>query len=1065
MYVKFKVEFMKKLTLLFTCFLISMGLAIAQSKQVSGTVFDENGEPIPGASVIAKGATTIGTATDVSGNFSFSVPAAVNTLIVRYIGYAEAEAPAATNMRVNLTPDTKTLGEVVVTAMGLTREKRALGYAAQEVKSDALTAGANTSLTGALQGKLTGVDITTSSGMPGASSMMTIRGARSFTGNNAPLYVVDGMPIASTFDLDTFDSVTGSDYSDRAIDIDPNDIESVNVLKGQAASALYGLRASNGVIIITTKSGKGLGKGKLQVTYNSNASFDVLSRNLNLQTTYAQGSAGSYSPTASTSWGPKIVDLPKDPRYGGETANSYTNNGASLHPGQYYVTQRANAGLDPWATPAVYNNYKDFFNTGVTLGNNVGIANSTDNSNYYLSLGNTHQTGIVPSTGMNRINAKISADTKLNTHWTTGFTGNFVSTAIDKMTGANDGLVATVFPAPPSYDLKGIPGNYAGDEYKPNNYRGGSFTNPYWSTSNNSFKEKTQRFYGNGKVAYTTKFSDVLGLNAKYQIGTDAYTTNYQDLWSYGMPGKGTNSNGQITEQEISNVTLNSLLTATLTWNITDRMNLAATYGNEINDSQLKYLYAFGAGFNFEGFNHISNAVTQINDEQSSKDRTIANFADLSWDWRRMLYLNLTGRVDRVSSMPRNNRTFFYPSASLGFVFTELKDLKNSVLNYGKLRLSYAQVGQAGNYYQNYYWVPQYGSGWYSMTPISYPINGQGSFVPYYKIYDANLKPQNTMSYEAGADLNFFNNLIQFSYTFSRQNVKDQIFEVPMPGSTGAAILVTNGGSIHTNVHEASLTVNPVRTKDVDWSIGVNFSKIDNWVDKLAPGVESIMLGGFVDPQVRVSAGDKFPVIFGTSYKRNDKGQIVVDEDGNPIADAAKVIGKVSPDFMMGFNTQLRYKFVTLSAVAEWKNGGQMYSGTNGLLDMYGVSKATAEARDKNQVIMPNSVHEDGSPNTTPITGTANIQAFYTACNSISESSIYNDSFFKLREVALKFDVYRNSKFSLGLSCFARNILLWTNLPYLDPEASQGNNNMSGAFERFSLPATTSYGLGLTMQF
>jgi len=1055
---------------------MSMMLAIAQNKQVSGTILDENGEPLGGVSVIAKGAATIGTATDQDGKFSLSVPESVKTLIVKFIGYADTEVAASANVKVKLTPDTKALGEVVVTAMGLTREKRALGYAAQEVRSDALTAGASTSLTGALQGKLTGVEISTSSGMPGASSMMTIRGSRSFTGNNSPLYVVDGMPIASTADLDTYDSVTGSDYSNRAIDIDPNDIESVNILKGQAASALYGLRASNGVIIITTKSGKGTVKGKLHVTYNSSASFDVLSRNLDLQTTYAQGTAGRYSSTsvsnptatASTSWGPKITDLPNDPAFGGNVSNKLTNYGADLHPGQYYVPQRANAGLDPWATPAVYNNYKDFFNTGVTLGNTVGIANSTDNSNYYLSLGNTHQTGIVPNTGMNRINAKFSADTRLDTHWTTGFTGNFVSNVINKMTGANDGLVATVFPAPPSYDLKGIPDHFAGDMYKVNNYRGGAYGgNPYWITSNCSFTEKTQRFFGSGNVAYATKLSDILSLNAKYQIGADAYNTNYQDLWSYGMPGKGTNNNGDITEQQVANITLNSLLTATLTWKITDQMNLAATYGNEINNMQQKYLYSYGAAFNFEGFNHMSNATAQLaNDEQSTQDRTIANFADLAWDWRRMLYIDVTGRVDRVSSMPRGNRTFFYPSISAGFVFTELKGLKNnSILNYGKLRLSYAQVGQAGNYYENYFTKPLYGSGWYSFTPISYPVNGQGAFIPYNYIYDPDLKPQNTISYEGGVDLNFLNNLIQFTYTFSRQNVKDQIFGVPLSGSTGANYLVTNGGSIHTNTHEASLTVNPVRMKDIEWSIGANFTKIDNLVDKLAPGVANIFLGGFVDPQVRVSAGDKFPVIYGTSYKRNDQGQVVVDADGFPIADVAKVIGNVSPDFIMGFHTQLRYKFVTLSAVAEWKNGGQMYSGTNGLLDMYGVSKASAEARDKDAVIMPNSVHEDGTPNTTPITGTANIQNFYTACNNISESSIYNDSFFKLREVALKFSAYKSSKISLDVSCFARNILLWTNLPNLDPEASQGNNNMSGAFERFSLPGTTSYGLGLTVQF
>jgi len=1056
---------MKRLTLLFTCFIMSMAVAVAQNKQVSGTVFDENGEPIFGASVFAKGAATIGTATDANGNFSLSIPESVTTLVISYIGYVEKEVAASKVVKVTLEPDTKTLSEVVVTAMGLTREKRALGYSAQELKSDQLTAGANTSLAGALQGKLTGVDITSSSGMPGASSMMTIRGSRSFTGNNSPLFVVDGMPIASTADLDTYNSVTGTDYANRAVDIDPNDIASVNVLKGQAASALYGLRASNGVIIITTKSGKGMQKGGLHVTINSNTSFDVLSRGLDLQTTYAQGTKGAYSPAQSTSWGCKIVDLPNDPTYGGNTSNKYTNNGADLHQGQFYVPQRAAGGLDPWAYPTVYNNYSDFFNTGLTFNNTIGIANSTGQSNYYFSLGNTNQTGIVPNTGMNRINAKLAADTKLNEHWSTGFTGNFVSTAMNKMTGANDGLVATVFPAPPSYDLKGIPNHLDGDVYSPNNYRGGNFTNPYWSTQHNSFTENTHRFFGSGNVSYITKLSDAVALNAKYQLGTDAYTSNYRDMWSYGMPGKGIKKDGQVDEMGFTSVTLNSLLTATLKWTIDDQMNLAATYGNEINNRQTKWVDAYGAGFLFSGFNHISNATVWQTVEQSFNDRTFGNFLDVTWDWRRMLYLDVTGRVDKVSSMPRGNRTFFYPSASLGFVFTELEDLKNDVLNYGKLRLSYAQVGQAGTYRQNYYVQPSYGGGWYANIPIVYPLNGQGAFIPNSTVYDPNLKPQNTISYEGGVDLNFFNNLIQFNYTYSRQNVKDQIFDIPIASSTGVSAFVTNGGSIRTNAHEISLTVNPVRQRDIDWSIGVNYSKINNWVEKLAPGVESIMLGGFVDPQVRVGAGEKFPVIYGSSYMRNDKGQIVVDAKGFPIAGAPKVIGNVSPDFIMGFNTMLRYKVFTLSAVAEWKSGGQMYSGTNGLLNMYGVSKLTAEARDKDQVIMPNSVYEDGTPNTKPISGTANIQAYYNAVNLISESSVYNDSFFKLREVALRWDAYKSSKFNLGISLFARNILLWTELPYLDPEASQGNNNMSGAFERFSLPATTSFGFGINMQF
>ena len=306
-----------------------------------------------------------------------------------------------------------------------------------------------------------------------------------------------------------------------------------------------------------------------------------------------------------------------------------------------------------------------------------------------------------------------------------------------------------------------------------------------------------------------------------------------------------------------------------------------------------------------------------------------------------MLYLNVTGRNDYVSTMPAGNRSFFYPSVSVGWILTELEPLKNEIVNYAKIRASYAEVGQAGKYYQNYYTTPSFGGGFYSGTPLMYPIDSQNAFTEYGIVYDPNLKPQNTRSYELGADISFFNNLVSINYTYSRQNVKDQIFEVPLASSTGSSSFMTNGGKIHTNAHELTVNINPIRLKNVDWNIGINWSKIDNYVDELAPGVESIFLGGFTTPQVRAGIGDKFPVIYGVSYARDDNGNLIVDEDGVPMAGKDDVIGKVSPDFILGFNTNLRLWKFNISAVFDWKQGGQIYCGTNGLLDMYGVSKNT----------------------------------------------------------------------------------------------------------------------------
>ncbi|SEG04573.1 SusC/RagA family TonB-linked outer membrane protein [Parabacteroides chinchillae] len=1053
---------MKKLTFALLCLVMSIGMAMAQATKVTGHVTSvEDGEPVIGASIIVKG-TTIGTVTDFDGNFSLEVPANGKILVVSYIGMTTQEVPVSSNVMVKLKSDTQNLDEVVVTAMGISREKKALGYAVQDVKAEKLTKGANSNLAGALQGKVSGMDIKPSSGMPGASSQITIRGARSFTGDNTPLYVVDGMPIASSADIDTEASVTGTDIANRAVDIDPNDIESINVLKGQAASALYGIRASNGVIVITTKSGKGIEKGKPQVSFNTNVSFDVLGRKPQLQQTFAQGTNGTYSPYNSASWGPKISDLANDPTYGGNVANKYNGGDTQKYAGKYYVPQRAAAGIDPWATPQVYDNIGGFFQTGVTWNNSLNVAQATEKASYAFSLGSSTQDGIIPETGMDRYNAKITSEIKLHEQWTTGVTANYINSKIKKMPAANDALLATVYPTPVSYDLNGIPSHTSQSIYEQNSFRSTTFAIAPWFVKNNEFIEKTNRFFGNSFLNFKTKFgTDNHTLNAKYQIGVDSYTTHYQDIWGYG--NKGANMNGQVEDYGWSNVSFNSLLTVNYDWTISPEWTLNAILGNEVVHNQTKKYYEFGSSFNFPGWNHIENATTLQSQERQRSKRTVGFFGSVSASYRNMLYLNVTGRNDYVSSMPRNNRSFFYPSVSAGFILTELEPLKNEVVNYAKIRASYAEVGQAGDYYENYYYTPVYGGGFYQIDPVVYPINGMGAFVPYPVIYDPNLKPQNTRSYELGADLNFFNNLVTLNYTFSRQNVSDQIFQVPLAGSTGASDLLTNGGRIHTNAHELTINVNPIRTKNVDWNIGANWTKIDNYVDELAPGVESIFLGGFVTPQVRAGIGDKFPVIYGVGYLRDDKGNLIVDENGVPQAGKDQVIGSVSPDFILGFNTDLRVWKFSLSAVFDWKKGGQMYGGTNGLLDYFGMSKAT-EGRDTESFIV-DGVKADGSKNDIEIKGASAWQNYFQSINNIDEASIYNSSFLKLREIALSYPVLEKKWMSITVNVFARNILLWSEFPNFDPESSQGNNNMTGAFERYSMPQTSSYGFGMNVKF
>ena len=521
------------------------------------------------------------------------------------------------------------------------------------------------------------------------------------------------------------------------------------------------------------------------------------------------------------------------------------------------------------------------------------------------------------------------------------------------------------------------------------------------------------------------------------------------------------------------------MFTATYSRKLTDDLSMDLLYGNEIIASERNYLDAYGINFNFSGWNHINNIAVYQSSETNRTRRTFGNFGNLSLTYKDMLYLNATLRNDILSSMPQASRSFTYPSVSLGWVFTELEALKNNVLTFGKLRASYAEVGQAGDYKESYYNTPVYGGGFSSGTPIIYPINGLTAYTLYGDVYDPNLKPQNTRSYEIGTDLSFFNNAVSLNYTFSRQNVTDQIFDVPLAGSTGTNNLITNGGSIHTNAHELTLGFTPFDRKNFKWNFAFNFTKVDNYVDKLAPGVESIFLGGFVEPQVRASIGYKFPTIYGTEYLRNDKGQIVVDENGLPMAGAETELGTVEADFRLGFNTSFEiYKF-RISAVLDWKQGGYMYAATSGLIDYYGTSQRSADFRKKDGFLFEKDAvkitgyDSDGNPNAYApndiiINGpnsTVNAQNYFTALNDITESMIQENSFIKLREITLGYPVYESKGLNVALNVFARNIILWSTIKGFDPEASQGNNNMVGGFERFSLPGTSSYGLGLSIKF
>ena len=1049
----------RKLTMMLLCMMVAV-TALAQSA-ISGTVVSaQDGEPIIGAAVKVKGAKQ-GVVTNLEGQFSINAQAG-STLVFSYVGMKTKEVAAKNGMKVQLQSDDQQLEEVVVTAMGITRSKKSLGYASQDLKEGELSTSGTSSLANAIQGKLTGVDIRQSSGAPGASSQIVIRGARSFDGNNQPLYVIDGMPVTTTADFDTGASVTGSNISDRTIDINPDDIESINVLKGQAASALYGIRASNGVIVITTKRGKA-GQSKPQIVLNTNISAQSMSRKFEHQTVYAQGnSVDAYNPTSSMTWGPKIEDLANDATYGGNVANAYTKNGADLHKGQYYNPKRVQAGLDGWTTPEIYDNLYDYLQTGCTENTTLSISQAVNNVNYSFSISNSHQDGIIPSTGMNRWGGRGLVDWTINKEWKTGFSANYSSNRITSAPGANSGIMNVLYSCPAEYNLKGIPYCSPTDPTKQILFRSTSFNNPYWWSANDEFGQHTNRFFGN---AYA-EFSPNIGLEGftlkfREQAGIDIWTSDYSIIAEIGSAY---NTKGEVENYGSQHNVFNNTFTVNLDgrFGTDDKWGLNVLLGNEINEENTRAWDYDGVNLNFYGFPVISNATSYTASEYTRKERNVGFFGSVAVDWDSQVFLTVTGRNDYVSTMPHGSRSFFYPSVSLGWEFTKLAAFENQdILSYGKLRASYAQVGQAGTYYDSFYYAPSYGGGFYAYTPVSYPLpSGTSAYAPYYVLYDPNLKPQNTTNWEAGLDLAFWNGRIKFSYTYSYQNVKDQIFSVPCDPTSGYQYMMTNAGRMKTNSHEISLNAALVQSKDWDVNLGVNWTKVKNEVVELAEGVESIMLGGFVEPQIRAQAGCTYPNIYGNAFQRTDDGQLLLLE-GLPQATANSVdLGNCAPDWTMGLNFSARWKRLSLDTTWSWQKGGKMYHGTNMTMEFFGATKESLPYHEGTMVVDGIDV-ATGQKNTIEVSK----QDYYQAYYNVTESGIYDTSFFKLRDLTLTYDLPKICGIDISVYGFARNILIWAKLPNFDPESSQGNGNMSGYFERFSVPATKSIGGGLKITF
>lgn len=1060
---------MNKIRLLvFTLLACCGNVLYAQNSTISGQVVDQNDDPIPGATITVKGS-NLGTVTDLDGNWTLSAPEAA-TIVVSFVGMTTQEIEVGTRSVVDVTleEDAKKLNEVVVTAFGIEQERKALSYSAQKVENKIVTQAAQPNLSNALQGKVAGLDVRQSSGMPGSSSYMTIRGATFMNPNasNAPLIVVDGMPIESepvfTNNL-TNERVAGTDASSRMLDINPEDIESVNVLKGASAAALYGVRAANGVIIITTKKGNGI-NGGMKVTYSTSYTADVVTRLPKLQSTYSQGmfdtdpnvNAIIFDPTASTSWGIPIEEM-----------GEYVNNVGETVTGQ------------------VYDNVNPFFKTGHTLTNNVGLSGATDKGAFNLSFGATNQSGFIPTTGMDRYNGSFSGEFKLTDKLSVGSSMMYSNMHVDKIaSGSNlsNPLFTTYF-APRSYDLWGTPYHVEGQPYNQIHYRA-AMDNPRWSLANNAFTEDNDRFIGNIHFGYEI----IEGLKFKYQIGMDQFTNSQKEVYELGSGDTGGRrvipTAGQITDLMFTQRQLNSNANLTFNKSFGD-FNMNLLVGNEIYKIDSRRMRVVGTGFSMGGFHNISNTQNQNVTESVQERLVLGYYTSLSFDWKETVYLNGSLRNDVASNLASSNRSFLYPSVGTSVVFTELFNIPQNIISSGKIRAGYAEVGQlpSSNYgTQNIFVSGRSGSGFLS-DDILFPFAGQNGFSQYSVLRSPNLKAQNMASIELGLEIGFLNDRINVDYTYFSTDVEDQIFEVPVAPSSGYLSELRNAGTLNSQGHEITLNLVPLQTSNFRWDIGVNFTKYNNKVKELAEGVESIQLGGFTTPSIRALRGGSFPSIYGIGYLRDDEGRIVVlDDPGNifhgmPIADPeAKKIGDVQPDFTIGFNTNITYKGVTLSALVDWRQGGEMYSGNNRLGNLYGILAATEDR--ETPVVLDNTVkgNIDPATNEAIVNGENDIEIlkneFYWRYRlaSLDEAHVYETTFVRFRELSIGYTLpskWLNKVFlnSATVSVVGRNLALWSKYPNFDPESSTTGATNGQGLEYVAHPQVASYGAKLSVTF
>lgn len=1073
---------MKKLLLLSIAFAL-FGFSVTAQKTVTGNVTDDSGLPLPGATIVVDG-TSQGVTSDFDGNFSISASEG-DVLVVSYVGYADQSITVGSEDQytVTLSSDNE-LEEIVVTALGSIKEDRAVGYSIQKVEGTTLTNANEGNIVNALQGQIAGVQIQGSPSALGGSSRITIRGSNSFLGNNQPLFVVDGVPIdnrnfAGSSQARGFGG--GSyDYGNMAADIDPNNIESMNVLKGAAATALYGSRGANGVILIQTKSGKGSKKG-LGVTVNSSISFDTVNNLIPIQQEYGGGSINS-----GTSHG--FSELIQDgttylyPNYAkdGSWGPKY-NAGVLVRHWDSWDPNAANyKETRPWVAPE--NGYETFFETGTSINNSVSIAGSNDQGSFRMGYTNLDQTGTFPNAKLKRNTINLNSSYNLTDKLTARLTMNYVNTSAENRnpTGYDNSNAMQGFTQwwQSQLDLDRLrnqQNNSLGQQYTWNpigpvvdsntrqfiswNNNPRYFDNPFWVRDNFYQEDQRNRLFGNANLSY--QINDDLSVTS--QFSTDWYQFSLAegtplrsvDLAKYGE----TERRFQETNMEI-------------------RLN----YNKEINDDlQLTALvgankmkrFARSSNINSSGglvvdkfFNIDNSAETPTVGTGESAKSINSVFGSVTLGYQDMVFLDLSARNDWSSTLPEDSNSYFYPAASVSFAFSELLNDKK-IINFGKFRMSVAQAGNDADPYRL--------ADVYEATTPGFGSN------PLYRVpqsrQNPNLVNELTTEVEVGFNLRMLDNRLFIDAAYYDRTTDDQIFNVASPAPTGYTSRLLNAGSMRNWGWELQASGKVIQKQDFTWTVGLNLTKINNEVVELLKDengesvVENLNMGGTWAAELRIQENLPYMALFGQDYVYHENGQRIVGENGAYEFTSDRVyLGSAIADYTGGFSTQFDYKNFSLSALFDFQIGGILHSTSLQWSKYSGMHPDTVayngESDTRANGMVLEGVNANGNTNTTRI----NPQTYYQSYWRRAAPNVYDASFLKFRELRLSYRLPNSLIQNIAvedvtLSLFGRNLgILSSDVPYIDPQIVTSAGNRQG-LENAQIPSTQTVGANLTLKF